>query len=99
VLTLLEIMSPHRGPLRIEWEGRAISQQRPNKQQRTRGCGQFGKATGCGGTFTPGTRVMWARGTRLTIRFDTEKKIPMIGRSSKTAAQNPKAEGKRTELG
>jgi hypothetical protein len=27
------------------------------------------------------------------MRFDTEKKTPTMGRSSKTAAQNPKAEG------
>jgi hypothetical protein len=35
----------------------------------------------------------------LTIRFDTEKKTPTIGRPSKTAAQKPKAETTPSQSG
>jgi len=38
-------------------------------------------------------------GVSLTIRFDTEKKTPTIGRPSKRAAQNPKAEGTPAQSG
>ena len=35
----------------------------------------------------------------LTIRFDTEKKTPTMGRPSKRAAQNPKAEATPSQSG
>ena len=68
------------------------------EKKKNRGCRESGKMTG-GGTLHARYESSAGNGQQthsLTMRFDTEKKTPTMGRSSKRAAQNPKAGDRST---